>query len=102
MGVPGQSHYWPDNFTVPSVQQFKDGWTPVVAQLAAASKAAGNKPLLFCEVGYQSRFGVWNNPPGVIGLDPTDGSCWERSVSLETQARMYQALLEVLGEHSVD
>lgn len=84
------------------MQQFKDGWAPVVQQLQEASKRAGNKPLLFCEVGYQSRWGVWNNPPGVLVLDPTDGSCWERSVSLQVQERMYQALLEVTAEHSVD
>jgi hypothetical protein len=98
---PGQQHYWPDNTSVPSVAQFEEAWKPYIATLANVSKTVG-KPIVFAEVGYQSRWGSWRNPAGVMVLDPTDGSNWERSVSLETQANLYEALLNTLEPHSSD
>lgn len=97
----GQQHYWPQNGTVPSVAQFEEAWQPYLKAMANVSKTVG-KPVVFAEVGYQSRWGSWRNPAGVLVLDPTDGSSWERSVSLQTQANMYEALLNALEPHSGD
>lgn len=36
---------------------------------------------------------------GVLTLDPTDGSCWERAINTEVQAVMYDALLTALEPH---
>jgi len=99
--IAGKMSFWPSNMTVPSVAQLVEAWQPLLIELKIVSEMIG-KPILFSEVGYQSRWASWRNPAGVLNLDPTDGSCWERSVNLEVQALLYEALLQAVAPHATD
>eukprot|EP00041_Stephanoeca_diplocostata_P029241 m.858340 g.858340 ORF g.858340 m.858340 type:complete len:788 (+) comp23522_c0_seq14:74-2437(+) len=99
-GPPDLMQYWPKNTTIPPLESIVRAWQPMVIALQKIAKQSG-KPILFSEVGYQARYGVWRQPAGVMTLDPTDGSCWERAINTEVQAVMYDALLTALEPHSI-
>ncbi len=95
IGISDQMTYWSYNQTIPSQAQFAQAWAPHIQRLRTAAQSL-NTSLVFSSAGFQSRWGSWRDPSGVMVLDPTDGSCWERSVNLEVQSRLYSALLEAL------
>eukprot|EP00039_Didymoeca_costata_P006700 m.92517 g.92517 ORF g.92517 m.92517 type:complete len:796 (+) comp13355_c0_seq3:75-2462(+) len=96
--IENQMTYWPTNFTVPSVSQFEEAWAALLPPLEQFANAI-SLPILFTTAGYQAKFGSWRRPRGVMNMDPTDGSCWERSINMDAQAHQYEALLRTLASN---
>lgn len=84
MDAIGVDAYYPltqvDN---PTVTQIKDAWAPIVLSLRELSQK-WDRPIIFTEVGYQSRDGTNQTPWNVES----------ESIDLQEQADCYQALFD--------
>lgn len=80
-----------------TVEQIVAAWRAgPLDTLAQASHTYGNKTVVLTRLGYQSRSGSHFQPAGIMAQDPTDGSCWVRSVDVAVQAAAYTAALQLL------
>ena len=81
----------PGNNGNPSIEQLVDAWKPIVDGLKQLPK-----PVMFTEVGYQTRTGTVLHPASSNASDVNDCSVTPRCAVQETQANAYEALLRVL------
>lgn len=79
----------------PDVDELRNAWQPIVSNLRSLAEELGI-PIIFTEVGYQSRNASHLHPASTNASDPIDCSVWEYCVDLKEQANVYEALLESL------
>lgn len=81
----------------PTVAALVAAWAPIAADLRALSAKLGGLPILFTEVGYQSRPSCHARPWGTVVHDPLDDSAWLEDHDMACQANAYEALLRVFS-----
>ena len=77
----------------PTLIDVINAWKPIIEELRNISEMAGNKTIVFTEIGYQSRPWPWANPPGTQELNGGDCSVWDQCYNVAHQAFLFEGFL---------